>query len=112
MNVILQCFFQYEGEMRRLRAIAIGVLAIILEALHCVVESRLYETNVFADAWKVSELERGAVLLDDIHQRHVVEEQLVLPNFELFLGELKGLFNEFAVTLHLLSLGLKGAILE
>ena len=97
--------------MRRFGAVAIRVLPIVLETLHGVVERRLDEANILADPWEVRKFQWRAVLLDNVHERDIVKQQLMFPNLEFFLWKFEGLFDEFTVALHFMY-GVKNAILE
>lgn len=49
---------------------------------------------------QIGQLQRRTVLVDDIHQRYIVEQQLVILHVELHRGEFKGLLNQINVTFH------------
>src|SRR5690606_4285107 len=102
MDVVAKRLFENEGKVRRLRTVGVCIGSVVTEAFKRVVEGRLNKPNVFADAWKVSKLQRRAVLTDDIHEGHVIEQQLVIPNLEFLLRKLKGLLNQLPITLHVM----------
>jgi hypothetical protein len=99
--VVLERFLHDKGKVGRFGAIAIGVLGVIPKTLHGIVKGCLDEADVFADTGKVSELQWRAVLLDDVHQRHIIKKQLMFSDFKLFLGKFESLLYQLAVALHL-----------
>ena len=103
MNIIvLQCFLEHERKVGRLCAVAVRVLAIVLEPFDGVIEGGLHEPDVLANPWKVSELEGRAVFFYDVDQRNVIEQEFVVAYFKFFLGKFEGLFDQLAIALHYL----------
>jgi hypothetical protein len=86
--------------MRRLCTIAVGVFAIVFKALHGVGECGLGKPDILADARQVRDPQGRAILFNNVHQGHIIEQQFVLAHFKFPLGKLKCLFNQLTVTLH------------
>src|SRR5689334_508270 len=87
--------------MRRLGTVGVCVFAVVFKAFDGVVETCLGKANVLADLGKISDLERGSVFTNDVHERNIVEHKFVISYFKLSLWELEGLFNQLAIALHL-----------
>ena len=91
VNIIAKRLLQDKGKMGRLGAVRVRIGAVVAETFDCVVEGSLHKPDILAYTGQVGELERGSVLPDDVHQGHIVEQQLVVAHFEFLLRELKSL---------------------
>ena len=83
--------------MRTFRAIAIGIAAFVVGLGDGNVEYSFGFLNLRADFGQVTDLQRGAVLLDDFHQVDPVKVQVVVNHFESFLGKIEGLLDQVTV---------------
>ncbi len=105
MDVVLQRLLEDKGEVGALGAITIVIGALIIDLSHGHIEESLGALNLRRDLWKVGNFERCAILLDHIHQGHIVEIEFVILDGKFVLRELKSLLNEVDVLiLHLLEL--------
>src|SRR6478735_3466606 len=101
MYIILQRFFQYKREVRRLSAVAVGVFTVVIILDNGFVEPFLSLLDLRTDLWQISKLKWSAVLLNDVHHRHIIEMQLIINNLKLFSREVEGLVNQVKVLIHL-----------
>ena len=83
--------------MARLGAVAVVVRALVIDLGHRHVEHALGSVDLLRDLGQVGDLERRAVLLDQFHERNVVEVQLVVLARELVLREIERLFDQVNV---------------
>ena len=97
MNVVLHCLLQHEREVARLGAVTIVVRALVVHLGHRHVEHTLGPVDLLRDLRQVGYLERRAVLFYQLHERNVVEIQLVVFDRELILREVERLFDEVDV---------------
>ena len=97
MDVVLERLLQHEREMARFGAVAVVVHPLVVDLGHRHVEHALGPVDLLGDLRQVGDLERRAVLLDELHQRNVVELQLPLLHRELVLGKIEGLFDQIDV---------------
>ena len=97
MNVVLHCLLQHEREVARLGAVTIVVRPLVVHFGHRHVEHTLGPVDLLRDLRQVGYLERRAVLFYQLHERNVVEIQLVVFDRELILREVERLFDEVDV---------------
>ena len=83
--------------MARLGAVTIVVRALVVHLGHRHVEHTLGPVDLLRDLRQVGYLERRAVLFYQLHERNVVEIQLVVFDRELILREVERLFDEVDV---------------
>ena len=83
--------------MGAFRAIAIGITAFVVGLGDGHVENPFCFLNLRADFGQVTDLQRGAVLLDDFHQVDPIKVQVVVYHFKSFLGKIEGLLNQVTV---------------
>ena len=83
--------------MARFGAVAIIVGAVVVGLGYCDIEHTLGALYLRGDFGQISNLERSAVLLDDLHQRDVVEVEFAIFCAELILREIEGLVDQIVV---------------
>jgi hypothetical protein len=71
---VAQSLLHDKGKVRGLGAIAVGVIPIVFKTFDSVVKRCLNESNIFADAGEISQLQWGTILLDDVHQGYLVKQ--------------------------------------
>ena len=91
VDVVFQCLFHHKAEVAALGTIAVIVCAFVIGLGDGNVEHPLGPLDLRADLGQVGDLERGAVLLDYLHQRNVVEVQFAIFGSEFVLREFEGL---------------------
>ena len=93
----------HEGELGTLGAVAVMVFALIIGLGHGHLEQTLGTLDLGGNLGKVRNLERSAVLLDDIHEVDVIEQQIAVCHHKFVLREIEGLVNKVDVLVfHLL----------
>ncbi len=97
VDVVLHRLFEHEREVARLGAVAVVVRTVVVDLGHRHVEHAFGTVDLLRNLRQVGDLERRAVLLDELHQRNVVELQLPLLHRELVLGKIEGLFDQIDV---------------
>ena len=97
VDVVLHGLFQDEREVARLCAVAVVVRALVVDLCHRHVEHSLGAVDLLGDLREVGDLERGSILLDQLHERDVVEIQLVVLDGEFVLREVERLFDQIDV---------------
>ena len=95
--VVLERLLEDKLEMRTLGAIAIVICTLVIHLGHSHVEHTLCPLDLRRDLWQVSDLERSAILVDDVHHVDVVEVELAILYHELILRKLKCLVNQINV---------------
>lgn len=108
MDVVLQRLFQHEGEVARFGAVAIVIGSFVIDLCHCHVEHSFGPVDLRRDLREVGDLERCPVLLDQLHERNIVEIQLIVLDGEFVLGKVERLFDQIDV---LVFHGLLGVVL-
>ena len=97
VDVVLHRLLEHEREVARLGAVAVVVRALVIDLGHRHVEHALGSVDLLRDLGQVGDLERRAVLFDQLHERNVVEEQLAVLDRELVLREIERLFDQVNV---------------
>ena len=97
VDVVLHRLLEHERKVARLGAVAVVVRALVIDLGHRHVEHALGSVDLLRDLGQVGDLERRAVLLDQFHERNVVEVQLVVLDRELVLREIERLFDQVNV---------------
>ena len=83
--------------MGTFRTVAVVVRSLIIHFGHRYIEKTFGSLNLRGNLGEVGDFERCAVLFDDIHQRNIMEIQLIVLNRKLILREFEGLFNQIDV---------------
>ena len=97
MDIVLQRFFHYEGEVRAFGAIAIVVFACVAVLFDGIGKHLFCLFDLHADLGQVSQLHGGAVLGNERFQIEPVKMKITVFYIEPFLGKVKGLFNQVGV---------------
>ena len=95
--LVLQGLFQHEREMRTFRTVTVIVGTLVIDLGHRHVEHALGTVDLLRDLGQVGDLERCAVLLDQFHERNVVEVEFVILHRKFILWELERLFDKVDV---------------
>ena len=104
VDVVFERLFEHEGEVARFGAVAVVVGALVVDLRHGHVEHALGTCDLRGDLRQVGDLQRCAVLLDDLHERNVVQIQLVVLDRKFVLREIERLFDQvFVLVFHALS---------
>ena len=104
VDVVFERLFEHEGEVARFGAVAVVVGALVVDLRHGHVEHALGTCDLRGDLRQVGDLQRRAVLLDDLHERNVVQIQLVVLDRKFVLREIERLFDQvFVLVFHALS---------
>ena len=97
MDIVLQGLLEYEGEMRTFGAVAVVVIALIVNLCHGDIEHSLRSLYLRGDLRQIRYLQRCAVLSDDIHHRDIVKIKCSVFYTEFVLWKLEGLLNQIDV---------------
>jgi hypothetical protein len=104
VDVVFERLFEHEGEVARFGAVAVVVSALVVDLRHGHVEHALSTCDLRGDLRQVGDLQRRTVLLDDLHERNVVQIQLVVLDRKFVLREIERLFDQvFVLVFHALS---------
>lgn len=93
LNIVLQRLLQHKREVTRFGAVAVVVVALIIDLGHRYIEHALGTVDLLRYLGQIGDFERSTVLLDDLHERDVVEIQFVVLDRELILREIERLFD-------------------
>ena len=94
---LCEALLQNEGEMRTFRAVTVVVAALVVYFGHGHVEHPFGPVDLGRDFRQIGDLQRGAVLLNDVHQRNIVEIQFIVHYRELVLRKFESLFDQIDV---------------
>ena len=83
--------------MRTLGAVAVVVRALVVGLSHSNIEESLGTLNLRRYLGQIGYFERCTILLDDVHQRNIVEVEFIIFDSELVLRELESLLNKVDV---------------
>ena len=97
VHIVFEHLLEHKAEVRALGAIAVLILPLVVGLGHRHIEQHLGLLDLLADLGQIRNLERSAVLLDDVHQVDPVPQQIVSIEFELVLGPFKGLLDQVGV---------------
>ena len=97
VDVVLQGLLEHEGEVTALGAVAIVVSASVVGFCDGHVEQALGALYLRADLGQVGDFQRCAILLDDFHQRYVVEIEFAVLGAEFVLRKVESLVNQVVI---------------
>ena len=97
MHVVLQGLVYHEGELGTLGAVAVMVFALIIGLGHSHLEQALCPLDLRGNLGKITDFQRRAILLDNLHEVNVVEHQVSVHYHEFILREIEGLINQVDV---------------
>lgn len=84
-------------KMRTFGAVAIIVVAGIVELADSIVKILFGALNILRNFWQIRNPHRGFILLNQLFQRYPVEVEVVVFHFESILREVKRLLDEIKV---------------
>ena len=93
VDVVLEGFFEHEGEVARLGAVAVVVGAPVVGLCDGDVEETFGALYLRAYLGEVGDFERCSILFDDFHQRNVMEIEFAVLGAEFVLREVESLVN-------------------
>ena len=97
MDVLLERFLYYEGEVRALGAIAVIVLPVVPMLFDGIVEHLLSFRHLLTNFWQIGKFERSTVLIYKLLNIQAVKEKVVVSYCEVLLGEVEGLLDEIGI---------------
>ena len=102
MDVILKGLLKDKLKVRALGAIAIVICTLVVNLCHRYIEHTLSPLDLRRNLRQISDLERSAILVDDVHHVDVMEVELTVLYHKLILRKLECLVNQINVlVLHL-----------
>src|SRR5690606_17528046 len=100
MDVIVQSFIQDKAEMRRLGTITVGIISLIVVLLYSIVEISLRILYVLTDLGQISQLQRSAVGINNLHQINPIEMEVVVLHLKFPRRKVKGLLDQVNIFIH------------
>ena len=97
MDIVLERLVYYEGKLGTLGAVAVVVFSLVIGLGHGHLEKALGPLDLGGNLGQITDLERSAVLFNNLHQVDVVEHQIAVHNHKLILREIEGLVDKVDV---------------
>ena len=101
MNVMTKDFFDDKFEMRRFCTITISIVSLIIVLFDGILKKSLGVFDMLANLRKIGNFEGRAILFDNVHQGHIIEQKfIIMVNIEFKCGEFNGLVNQVNIVFH------------
>ncbi len=97
VDVILNHLVQHKREMRAFRTVTIIIGTLVIRLCYCHVEQSFRLLDLGTYLGEVGNLQRRSVLLDDVHERYIMESQFVFFHIELLLREFECLLYQIDI---------------
>lgn len=97
MNIIAQCLIEHVREMRTFGAVAVIILAVVIQLIYGIAEPLLGLLYLLRDFRKVGDAQRGAVFFNEVLEGNVVKVQPVVFDFESILWKIEGLADQVEI---------------
>ena len=87
--------------MRRFCTITISIISLIIVLFNGIFEKPLGVFDMLTNLWKISDFEGRAILLDNVHQRNIIEQKfIIMVDVKFQRWEFNRLVNQVNVVLH------------
>jgi hypothetical protein len=101
VNVVAQHFFNNKFEVRRFCTITISIISLIIVLFNGILEKSLGIFNMLTNLWKIGYFEGRAILLDNVHQRNIIEQKfIIMVDVKFQRWEFNRLVNQVNVVFH------------
>jgi hypothetical protein len=87
--------------MRRFCTITINIVSFVIVLFNGILEKPLGVFDMLTNLWKIGYFEGRAILLDNVHQRNIIEQKfIIMVDVKFQRWEFNRLVNQVNVVLH------------